>query len=87
MGSSQISDAAIAAGEVGQDAPTGRVGQGGERAIQGPRRIFNHLVKYITRPFECAKIFLQRADESRLIVRKRLCQTPIEQALPQTPLQ
>jgi hypothetical protein len=29
-----------------QDTAASGIGQGGESAIQGPRRIFNHLVKY-----------------------------------------
>jgi len=35
----------IAPRQIRQDTPAGGIGQGGERAIQGPGRIFNHLVK------------------------------------------
>jgi len=44
--SSEISDAAIAAGEMGKNPAPGRVSQRGERSIQCSRRIFNHMVKY-----------------------------------------
>ena len=36
-------------GQDGEDSPPGRISQGGERPIQGSRRIFNHLVKYLAR--------------------------------------
>jgi hypothetical protein len=36
----------IAPREMSEDPPPGGIGQSGERAIQVPRRIFNHLVKY-----------------------------------------
>ena len=42
----QMGDAFIAACKMRQDAPARRIGQGGERAIEHPGRIFNHLVNY-----------------------------------------
>jgi hypothetical protein len=42
----QMGDAFIAARKMRQDAPARRIGQGGERAIEHPGRIFNHLVNY-----------------------------------------
>jgi hypothetical protein len=42
----QMRHTLIALREVSQDTPPSRIGQSGKRAIQGPRRIFNHLVKY-----------------------------------------
>jgi len=41
----QMRDTRIAPREMSKDAPAGGIGQGGERAIQCSRRIFNHLVK------------------------------------------
>jgi hypothetical protein len=35
----------IALRQIRQDAPAGGISQSGERAIQSPGRIFNHLVK------------------------------------------
>ena len=46
MWPSQMGDAFIAACKMRQDAPARRIGQGGERAIEHPGRIFNHLVNY-----------------------------------------
>ena len=48
VGSREIGDAPVPAGELSENAPPGRVGQGGEGPVQVLRRIFNHLVKYIT---------------------------------------
>ena len=46
-------------GEVGQDPASRRVGQSGKGAVQRPRRIFNHLVKYVAEYFRDAiKIFV-----------------------------
>ena len=42
----QIGYAAVAPGEMGEDAPPGGIGQRRERAIEHPGRIFNHLVNY-----------------------------------------
>src|SRR5437762_1126582 len=47
MRSGQMRDAFIAAGKMGQDLSPGRVGQGGEGAVERARLIFNHLVKYL----------------------------------------
>jgi hypothetical protein len=41
----QMGHTLIALGEMGQDTPTGGIGQSGERAVQRSRRILNHLVK------------------------------------------
>jgi hypothetical protein len=46
----QMSDAFIAARQMGEDAPPGRIGQGGKGAVQEFRRIFNHLVEYLNEP-------------------------------------
>ena len=46
VGLGETGDALIATGEMGEDAAPGGVGQSGKSAIQGLRRIFNHLVKY-----------------------------------------
>jgi len=57
MRAGQMGDAFIAPGEMGEDSPPGRVGQGGESAIQACRGIFNHLVKYVTEGFGTCKHF------------------------------
>ena len=50
MRSSEMSDATLAAGQVREDAPPGRIGQSGKSSIQIASQIFNHLVNY------CGKI-------------------------------
>jgi len=61
-------DTSIASGEMRQDAAAGWIRQGGECAIQGAGLIFNHLVKYVTRPFQMqikkSALFLKLKNET-----------------------
>jgi hypothetical protein len=41
---------------MGEDAPPGRIGQGGEGAIEKLWRIFNHLVEYLHDPIPSRKL-------------------------------
>src|ERR1700736_355983 len=65
VGPCQIGHAAVAPGEMGEDSPARRVGQGGKSAIQHFWRIFNHLVNYIAARFEACKHFFQLAPDCR----------------------
>ena len=52
----------IAAREMSQDPASGWIGQGGEGSVQCSRGIFNHLVKYLTRPFpKCKQSFYRKS--------------------------
>ena len=62
-------DAFIAAGQMGEDAAPGRIGQRGKCAIQNRWRIFNHLVNYLTKRLSNAnKKYLEREIASPLVV-------------------
>jgi hypothetical protein len=54
----EIGNAPIAASQVRQNSPAGGISQGGESSVQRFRRIFNHLVKYVTASFNPANLFL-----------------------------
>ena len=57
MRTCQVGDTSVTPGQMRQDMAPGRIGQGGEGAIQCSRRILNHLVNYLARPFSCANTF------------------------------
>jgi len=61
---SEIGNAPVATRQVRQNLPARWVSQSGKSSVQRSRRIFNHLVNYLTESFEYANIFLQKLDLS-----------------------
>ena len=51
MRTCEVGDTPVTPRQMCQDMAPGRIGQGGERAIQRSGRMFNHLVNYLAQPF------------------------------------